>query len=841
MSSARAREEDRGAQAVRVRALRTRFGLSQEQLATELGVSSVTVRRWENERSAMSAATRRKLDALDTPDAPEHPRPGTPPIPVSSFVGREPEIAALTALFATGRLVSLVGPGGSGKTRLALEVLRRPPADSDPGRVTFVAMDLITDAALVDTKVAAALGIRDRPGLPAGASITSTLVSRPTLLVLDGAEHVLTGVADLATRVLAEVPGARIVITSRCLLGVPGEQVWPVPVLACPPPGAPVPVIAGSDAVRLFATRAAERMPDFEITAELAQPVAELCRRLDGLPLAIELAAAWVGTLSVGQILDRRFDLLVGAQPGGDRRARTLRAVAESSTAILGADERAVLRLLSVFAGWFTLEDAMAVTAQHADRLVHPLRRLVDSSWLVTRHDTDQNAYRMLDTLREYAAEQLEAVGSTHLARARHAQHFASVARASEQALAGGERVAWVTSMERATADLEAALTWAQATGDITLGLEMSAALWRWWLTTGRVAEGRRWLSAFIPASASASVRVSGDAAVARAWWAAAVLATENGDYRSAIEQASLALRAFNSLGAVDLAAKAATVLGAAHRYLGDHAEACRHFELAVAHRRRLGDEPGIAAALNNVALTAVDAVEFGRAQRLFEETLAAKRKLGDPRSVAIGLANLADVFVKTGQVSHASRALAEAADLAADLGDLQLTGTIACVQGDLARTSREFAGAARHYQRSLDCFKAGGNVHDMVLALCGLGVALHHLGQPGESARLLREAEARAIGAGNSNRMPDVRAALAEAGQPPLTRPPDALTARQAEVLAQLAAGLSNKAIADELHLSEGTVERHLATIYRKLGLRNRAQATRYALRHGLLPAAER
>lgn len=128
-----------------------------------------------------------------------------------------------------------------------------------------------------------------------------------------------------------------------------------------------------------------------------------------------------------------------------------------------------------------------------------------------------------------------------------------------------------------------------------------------------------------------------------------------------------------------------------------------------------------------------------------------------------------------------------------------------------------------------------------MVLALCGLGVALHHLGQPGESARLLREAEARAIGAGNSNRMPDVRAALAEAGQPPLTRPPDALTARQAEVLAQLAAGLSNKAIADELHLSEGTVERHLATIYRKLGLRNRAQATRYALRHGLLPAAER
>jgi len=667
MSSARARDEDRGAQATRVRALRIRLGLTQEQLAARLGVSSVSVRRWENARYGMSAMARRKLDDLDQEQPPQHPPAGTPPIPLSSFVGREPEIAAVTALLASSRLVSLIGPGGSGKTRLALEVLRRPPADAEPVRATFVAMDMITDAALVDTRVAAALGIRDRPGAPAGASITSALMDRPGVLVLDGAEHVLAGVADLASRVLAEVPGARIVITSRCVLGVPGEQVWPVPVLACPPPGASVPAIAGSDAVRLFAARAAERMPGFEITAELAPPVAELCRRLDGLPLAIELAAGWVGTLSVGQILDRRFDLLGRSQPGGDHRARTLRAVAESSTAILGPDERAVLRVLSVFAGWFTLADAVAVTAQHADHLVHPLRRLVDSSWLVTRHDTDQTAYRMLDTLREYAAEQLEAAGSTQLARARHAQHFAGVARASEQALAGGERAAWVTRMQRATADLEAALTWAQAAGEFTVGLETSAALWRWWLTTGRVAEGRRWLAAFISCGASAS----GGAELARAWWAAAVLATENGDYRSAIEQASRALRAFNSLGALDLAAKAATVLGAAHRYLGDHAEACRHFELAVAHRRQLGDEPGIAAALNNVALTAVDAVEFGRAQRLFEETLAVKRKLGDPRSVAIGLANLADVFVKTGQVSHAARALAEAADLAGDLGDL--------------------------------------------------------------------------------------------------------------------------------------------------------------------------
>jgi non-specific serine/threonine protein kinase len=833
MSSVRAREDNGLAQATRVRALRTRLGLSQEQLAQRVGVCVMTVRRWEKGQSGMSAMARRRLDDLDTADTPRQPPPGTPPVPLSSFVGREPEIAALTRLLSAGRLISLVGPGGSGKTRLALEVLRRLPADAGHVRPIFVALDLISDAALVDARVAAALGIRDRPGVPATAAITGALASQPTMLVLDGAEHVLAGVAALAGLVLAEVPGTRVVITSRCVLGVPGEQVWPVPVLACPPPGAAMGAITGSDAVRLFAARAAERMPGFDVTADLARPLAELCRRLDGLPLAIELAASWVGTLTVSQILDHRFDLIDRATPGGDRRARTLRAVAESSNAMLGAHERAVLRHLSVFAGWFTLADASAITAARADQLVYPLRRLVHSSWLVTRHDGDQSGYRMLDTLREYAAEQLEADGGVHDACARHARHFTDLARASEQALAGAQRAGWVSRMERATADLEAALTWAQAVGQITLGLEMSAALWRWWLTTGRIAEGRRWLAAFI----SRTPRASGDAAAAKARWAAAVLATENGDYRVAIEQGSQALRAFNALGAADLAARAATVLGSAHRYLGDHAVACRHLELAVARRRELGDDAGIAAALNNVALTAVDAGDFGHAQRLFGEALALKRNLGDPRSVALGLVNLADVFVKTRQADRAARALAEAADLAADLGDVQLNGTIACVEGDLARTRAEYAVAARHYQRSLECFSAGGNVHDTVLALCGLGVALHHLGQPGKSARLLHEAEALAVGAGTSNRMPDVRAALAETGQPESAQPPGELTARQAEVLGHVAAGLTNKAIAETLYLSTSTVERHLATIYLKLGLDNRAQATRYALRHGLLP----
>jgi predicted ATPase/DNA-binding CsgD family transcriptional regulator/DNA-binding transcriptional regulator YiaG/Tfp pilus assembly protein PilF len=831
VSSANVRDEVGDGGATRVRALRMRLRLSQEQLATQLGVSFVTVNRWENGRASLSAMAQRRLDQLEQKAAaPQQPPRAMPPVPVSSFVGREPEIAALTSLLSASRLVSLVGPGGSGKTRLALEVLRRRRGDA--AAVTFVALNLISDAAPVDTWVAAALGLRDEPGAPAVAAIGSSLRSRPTLLVLDGAEHVLGGVADLVDRVLAEAPETRIVVTSRCVLEVPGEQVWPVPALTCPAPDATAAQAATCDAVRLFAIRAAERMPRFEITPELAQPVAELCRRLDGLPLAIELAASWVGTLSISQILDHRFDLMDPAPPGGDRRVRTLRAVAESSNALLGVDERGVLQALSVFTGWFSLPDIAAVTDIPADRLVHPLRRLVNSSWLIARHDGDQSVYRMLATLREYASGQLEAAGGTQLARARHAGHFAALARLSEQALAGPERATWITRMEVATADLEAALTWAQAAGETSMGLEMSAALWRWWLTTGRLAEGRRWLAAFI----SRAPKSGDDAAVAQAWWAAAVLATENGDYRSAIEQASRALRAFGSLGTVDSAAKAATVLGAAYRYLGDHAEACRHLEVAVAHRRRLGDEAGTAAALNNIAVTVMDVGDYGRAQRLLEEALTLKRKLGDVRSVAVGLTNLADVFLKTGQADRAAAALAQAADLAADLGDRQLAGAIACNQGDLARTRSDFPGAARHYRRSLECYRTGGNVHDTILALCGLGVTLHHLGEAGQAASLLREAETLAISVGNGNRMPEVRAALAAAGQPALSRPPGELTSRQAEILAHVAAGMTSKDIAALLGISSATVDRHLATIYRKLGLSNRAQATRYALRHGLL-----
>jgi DNA-binding CsgD family transcriptional regulator/Tfp pilus assembly protein PilF len=462
--------------------------------------------------------------------------------------------------------------------------------------------------------------------------------------------------------------------------------------------------------------------------------------------------------------------------------------------------------------------------------LLHSLRRLVNSSWLVARHDHDQSAYRMLDTLREYAAERLAATGGDRVARERHTRHFVTLAAASEGSLSGPDQARWITMLERATADLDTALTWARDGGEVRLGLEMSAALTWWWLTSGRTAEGRRWLAVFTSLANGGE-----DAAVAQAWWAAAVLATESGDYRPAIEHASRALRVFNSLGRADAAVRAANVLGAAYRYLGDFPAARRYFDMSVRHWRQAGDEAKTASVLNNLAMVALDTSDFARAQQLLEESLALKRKLGNPRSVALSLANLADVYLKIGQSARAGEVLAEAEAINAGLGDFQLTGTIACNQGDLARAGSDLTSAARHYRHALECFRTSGNVHDVVLALCGLGVTQHRQGQVAKGASLLREAENLMVSTGNSNRMPEVRAALAEIGQPAQTRPPGGLTSRQAEILGYVAGGMTTKAIARALVLSTGTVDRHIATIYRKLGLANRAQATAYALRNGL------
>lgn len=497
---------------------------------------------------------------------------------------------------------------------------------------------------------------------------------------------------------------------------------------------------------------------------------------------------------------------------------------------LLRPGPRQVLPALSVFAGPFSMDDARAVSGADGAALTHAIRGLVDSSWLVVTRGAERNQFSMLETMRSFAAARLDEQADGAPVRRRHAEHFAELARQSESGLAGSDPASWTARLEAAVPDVDVALLWADENADVDLGLDMSAALWRWWLVSGRLAGGRNWLARFL-----AKVGQRRDEPTGRALCSAAVLAAENGDYGEAVRQARLALGILEPLGLRERTAFAATVLGSAHRYLGDRAAARRSFQTAMDLRAALGDRRGVSVAMNNMALLAVDDGDLARARELFEQTLVIKRQLGEHRSLAIGLANLSDVLIRSAQWEAAGRPLREAAELAVGLGNPQLIGTLRCNQGNLAAQQEQWAEAAEHYQAAALAHQEAGHPHDAVEALIGLGRASFRLNRPEEAARHLRAAEAMADGIANPQRLAEVRAALAEIGEAGVGALPDGLTARQAEVLRLLAAGMSNKQIAASLYLSPATVERHLATVYRKLGLTGRVEATRYAVAHGL------
>jgi predicted ATPase/DNA-binding NarL/FixJ family response regulator len=823
--------------AARLRTLRSSLGLSQEQLARRLGVSFATVNRWESGRTRLSD---RALAALAELEANAAARPADVdsssalPVARSAFIGREGELAELARLIGQSRLVSLTGPGGAGKTRLAIEVLQRDFADAS---VVFVPLDRMVNPRALLTALAFRLHVADQPGVPLIESVRAALRQAARLLLLDGAERMAAEVAELTGDLLSTVPGLRVVVTSRIVLGAPGEVCWTVPPLACPSVAAGVSDIVASDAVRLFVTRASERVPGFSTTDVPPHAIAELCRRLDGLPLAIELIASWVGTLSIREILQQRAMLLdYGAdQPGGRRLADVLQVSYE----LLAAEQQRRLAMLSVFAGSFGVGDMQAVLGlESAAAAAATARQLVDSSWLVVTRDTQQNTFSMLEAIRTFAAHRLEHTDDLAAAGARHARHFAAVAAGSELGLIGPEAPGWRHRLEASVVDLYAALIWADEHDEVDLGLDMSAALWQWWLASGRLAHGRNWVATFL---ARAGRRQ--DERTARALCSAAVLAVENGDYAAAVEHAEQALAIFRPLGLTVRMALAATVLGSAQRYLGNGEGGRQAFQMALDLRAELGDPRGMSVAMNNIALVELDDGNLDRARELFEQSLAIKRELGEQRSIGIGLVNLADVLIRTHRWDAADEALAEAADLTG--GDPQLAGTISTNLGTVAAHRREFAAAAEHFRAAIAAAQAGGHAHGGVEAMIGLGRVHQQTGAHAEAVRQLRAAEELAERIGNPQVIAEAAAALAEitgpAGTEPaglgLSRPlPGNLTARQAQVLRLLATGLTNKQIAAELYLSPATVERHLATIYRNLGVTGRVEAARFALANGLV-----
>ena len=363
-----------------------------------------------------------------------------------------------------------------------------------------------------------------------------------------------------------------------------------------------------------------------------AHAVGELCRRLGGLPLAIELIAGWVGTLSMREIVQQRVALLDYDPPGAHGGSRKLADVLRASYDLLQPGQRANLRLLSVFITPFSLADAQAVSGLSEQEAAGAIRGLVDASWLVVTRSLEQNRFSMVETIREFAAARLREAGEAPQARRRHAMHFADVAIQSLNSLVGPDGGRWTARLASAVDDQRAMLQWALENGEIALGLEVGAALWRWWLTTGRLSSGRAWLDKFLTAAGEHPARTAEESQrIGRALCAAALLAVENDDYAEAVRLATQALGIFEPLESGEDLAFAATVLGSAQRCLGDRADARRSFQTAFDVRAAAGDPVRLAAALNNMALVELDDGNLDRARELFERNLVIKRQLGEP------------------------------------------------------------------------------------------------------------------------------------------------------------------------------------------------------------------
>jgi predicted ATPase/class 3 adenylate cyclase len=626
--------------------------------------------------------------------------PNNLPPQLTAFVGRQQALADVAALLARTRLVTLTGTGGAGKTRLALQAAA-DLVERYPDGAWFVDLAPLADAGLLAQAVLAALGRREVPGRPPLDVLLEDLRSRTALVVLDNCEHLIDACARLAEALLRACPSVRVLATSRELLGVAGEAAWRVPSLSAPAEGPGAADPAASEAVQLFVDRARLLQPGFTLGPANAAAVSEVCRRLDGIPLAIELAAARTRVLSPREIaerLDDRFRLLTGGSRTALRRQQTLQAAVDWSHDLLTEPERTLLRRLAVFAGGWTLAAAEAVGGAAPlapDAVLELLGALVDKSLVVADADADGTRYRSLETIRQYAAGRLVEAGEAAATRARHRDWYLALAERAAPALTGRDQVAWFRRLTVEHDNLRAALEWCRADpSGASAGLRLVAALGWFWRVCGHGAEARGRL-------AEALARADRAPTVARATaltWAALLEATS----------ANLAR---------------AEALGAE----------------AVAAARVAGDPGLLAIALRHLGITAGLDGDAARAGALFGEALAAARAAGDDREAASALYSIAS-YATRGE-DAAAALLAESVALARKAGDATVLGPVVGALGWLA-LDRDLDEAAALFAEARSICESVDYTAYFVMTSIGLGVIAQRRGDLAAAGAIYRRAQ---------------------------------------------------------------------------------------------------
>jgi predicted ATPase/DNA-binding CsgD family transcriptional regulator len=770
--------------------------------------------------------------------------PNNLPTQLTSFIGREEELSELSSLLTESRLLTLTGVGGVGKTRLALQTAGKV-LPRFPYGVWFVDLAPLTDASLIPSVTALSIGLSEDPSRPLLDRISDYLRDRAVLLVLDNCEHLIGVCATLAEHLLRACPTLRILATSREALNIPGEAVWPVPPLSLPEPdeGDGAGEALKSEGVRLFAERARAVWQRFALDDMNAAAVARICRRLDGIPLALELAAARVPVLSPEEIakrLDDRFRLLTAGSRTGEPRHQTLRALVDWSYGLLTDSERILFRRLSVFAGGWTLEAAEVICAgegiERRDVLTL-LAQLVDKSLVVVTSGSGATRYGLLETLRQYAADKLEESGEAPHLRRRHLTRYRELAECMLPSLMEPHQAALFGRLETELGNIRAALEWSKAEPDaVEEGLRLAGALMHFWYFLGHAAEGEGWLAALLALAPESRGGRDGtrSSTAARAAALMALGSLMVLQYRPAEAQvyAEKALVLWRALR--DKPGIAFTLLrfGQAVRLEGalERAEALLGESLVVG--RQLESRPLMSAALRELGLVAYAKRDPERAQALLEDSLSLAREAGDLRRINLVLAPLAALAIEQGDLPaarahlHEALAVAERAGLRVDFAAaLQMLACVAAMESRPARAFR-LAGAAATASRAL----GGRELHYvawLARAEPHLELARKSLGERAAAA-VCAEGEAMSLKQALPYALGDE--GLEASAPAPCSPALSAITAREREVAALIARGYSNPEIATTLVIARGTVKRHVENILTKLALSSRAEIAGWA-----------
>ena len=797
------------------------------------------------------------------------PRPFSHNLPAqpTPLIGREKEIEAAYELLQRRdvRLLTLIGPPGIGKTRLGIEISSNLAEDFADGTF-FVPLAPITEPGLVLPAVAQTLGIIEAPDQPLSNSLANYLRNRQILLLLDNFEQVM-GAATEVAELLPHCPDLKVLVTSRERLHVYGEYQYPVPPLSLPDLARlPDPeALLQYEAIALFLQRAQAISPGFQLTQRNAPAVAEICLRLDGLPLAIELAAARISVLPPEEVLARlksRLKLLTGGARNLPERQRTLQAAIDWGYNLLDPAEQTLFRRLGVFVGGCTLKAIEEVCGSELGMdTLEGVASLVGKSLLQRQEGAtwdEEPRFMMLETIREYAREKLQESGEADELGKRHAQYFLDFAERAVVQLKGPKQVEWLDRLEEEHNNLRATLDWSQTTTSEEgpeIGLRLAGVLWRFWEVRGYLTEGREWLIRVLSNDATTTQTARDERrrvvqrARAEALNGAARLAYFLGDYTGARPLIEQSVALFREVGDKANLALALSNLGFVLMNLEDLVPVQAAFEESLAIRRELGDKGGIATGLTNVGLMAAHSGDYRRAWSLLEEGLSLYNELGDKEGRAYTIRHLGFTAHSQGDFKRAETLLRESLMLFWEQGNKRVVAEclaeLAAITGAQRQHQESARRAARLFGAAQALYEALGAAvwdinrplfdRDLATARAQLDEEIWQNAYQEGQALTIDEAIELATGGDELENETAQPGAISRAGKRRTRESPGGLTARELESTLLVARGLTNEAIARELVLSERTIEMHVSNALHKLGFTTRTQLAAWAVEQGL------